>query len=196
MLNLLRPGPVTYLFVFITLLWWLEFIIFSKNPGGRDKKSKKGHSSFNLILGAILFSLVLSLSLYFFNLGNLKNSSALFFRNSGIVLYGMGIFIRYWSLILLGSYFTRYIEVQKEQPLISSGPYRILRHPSYTGLLLLNAGLHFFIGNLPGIIISFIIIFTALHVRILEEEASMEEFFGERYKRWKMGRKRLFPWIY
>ncbi|RQD77109.1 MAG: isoprenylcysteine carboxylmethyltransferase family protein [Candidatus Syntrophonatronum acetioxidans] len=196
MLNLLRPGWDTYLFILITLLWWFEFIIFNKPSAKGEKTSKKGHPSFNLILAAILFSLAVSLTLYFFNQGNLQNSMALYIRHTGIFIYGLGLMIRYWALILLGSYFNRYIDVKEGQELISSGPYKILRHPSYTGLLLLNTGLHFFIGNLPGILFSIIIIFTALQVRIREEESAMEELLGERYKRWNRSRKRLFPWIY
>lgn len=196
MTNLLKPDMVTYLFVFVTLLWWLEFLIFKNKSSQTDENIKNDEFSFYLILAAIVFPLMISLLLYFLDLGNLKYSTALVFRNIGIVIYIIGISIRYWSLISLGNYFKRDVEVQDSQPLISSGPYRVIRHPSYTGLLLLNIGLHFFIGNLPGIIISIISILIALHIRILEEEQSMEDVIGERYYNWKIERNRLFPWIY
>ena len=194
--NLLQPGVATYIFIIVTLLWWVEFIIFRNQSAETEEKDTQGRRSFYLILAATVFPLVISLTLYFLDIGNLSSSAALVFRNAGVAIYVMGISIRYWSLIMLGRHFSRNIEVQEQQPLVSNGPYRLIRHPAYTGLLLLNTGLHFFIGNLPGIIIAIISISTALHIRIIEEERSMAQVLGERYRNWNSRRKRLFPWIY
>lgn len=196
MANLFRPELATYLFIFITLLWWLEFLLFKKKASGKGKGTHGNRSSFYLILAAIVLPLIVSTIFYFVDIGNLGSATALVIRYSGIAVYAAGIFIRYWSLILLGIHFSRDVDVKADQPLISSGPYRVIRHPSYTGLLLLNVGLHFFIGNLPGTIIALVSITIALHIRILEEEQSMEATIGERYYDWKIGRKRLFPWVY
>lgn len=52
---------------------------------------------------------------------------------TGIVVFSAGEALRIWSRITLGRYFTYQVMTSKDQPVITSGPYRILRHPSYSG---------------------------------------------------------------
>ena len=63
------------------------------------------------------------------------------------VLFGLsltvlwcGIGLRWWSFRTLGRYFTFNVMTSHDQPVITAGPYRVLRHPSYTGLLLALLG--------------------------------------------------------
>lgn len=58
-----------------------------------------------------------------------------------------GIALRWWSLHALGRYFTFPIMISADQPVIATGPYRFLRHPSYLGLLLVFGGLGMPYGN-------------------------------------------------
>ena len=96
----------------------------------------------------------------------------------------------------LGDYFSRKINVEKEQTLVSHGPYRLLRHPSYTGLFLLNLGVQLFISNFLGLLSGIIIILIVLIYRIKIEEKQMEDVIGDKYVKWKKSRKRLIPFIY
>ena len=48
--------------------------------------------------------------------------------------------LRGWSIMTLGEYFTGRVMVSADQPVITAGPYRVLRHPSYFGFLLCCAG--------------------------------------------------------
>lgn len=188
----------TFLFAFLTLLWWMEFILF--RPERRERETIKGQEegslSFQWILLAILLSLFLGSLLYSKEIGNSREPLAPLMRGVGTALYGLGLSIRYWSLILLGSHFSRKVKVVEEQPLVSVGPYRLLRHPSYTGLLLLNIGLHFYIGNILGILLATTTLSLALVIRMREEEGSMEKVLGDTYRHWKEERCRLVPWIY
>jgi Isoprenylcysteine carboxyl methyltransferase (ICMT) family len=58
----------------------------------------------------------------------------------GMVIGWVGLLLRWWSFVSLGRYFTVVVRTSEDQPVVDRGPYRVLRHPSYTGLLLALAG--------------------------------------------------------
>ncbi|MGH3187285.1 MAG: methyltransferase family protein [Streptosporangiaceae bacterium] len=60
---------------------------------------------------------------------------------AGMVILVAGAVLRGWSFYPLGRYFTAVIKVSPDQPVIASGPYRLLRHPSYAGGLLAEVGI-------------------------------------------------------
>ena len=65
----------------------------------------------------------------------------------GLVLFWSGISLRLWSFHTLGRYFTFTVQTSNDQPVIVDGPYRVIRHPSYAGLLLIIMAFGLFIGN-------------------------------------------------
>ena len=63
------------------------------------------------------------------------------YRAVGLIVMWLGLAIRVWAVAALGRAFRTTVEVDPGQAIVSSGPYRWVRHPSYTGLLLIVAGL-------------------------------------------------------
>ena len=59
----------------------------------------------------------------------------------------IGIALRWWAIRTLGAHFTRNVQVVADQQLVVDGPYRYLRHPSYTGAILMYAGVGIGLGN-------------------------------------------------
>ncbi len=72
---------------------------------------------------------------------------------AGIAILVGGLVLRGWSIMTLGDYFTGRVMVSADQPVITAGPYRVLRHPSYTGFLLACAGLGLAAANWAGLAI-------------------------------------------
>src|SRR4051794_2785052 len=58
----------------------------------------------------------------------------------GIAVMWLGLALRVWAIAALGAAFRTTVEVAPDQAVVTSGPYRRIRHPSYTGLLLIIAG--------------------------------------------------------
>ncbi len=58
-----------------------------------------------------------------------------------------GVSLRWWAIRTLGAHFTRNLQVATDQRLVTAGPYRRLRHPSYTGAILMFAGVGLGLGN-------------------------------------------------
>src|SRR5439155_26742332 len=66
---------------------------------------------------------------------------------AGVVLFVAGLLLRWWSIITLGRFFTVAVTIEKDHELVERGPFRMVRHPSYTGVLLGFGGLGLSLGN-------------------------------------------------
>lgn len=115
---------------------------------------------------------------------------------SSIGLMWAGIALRWWSFRTLGRYFTFQVMTSPDQPVITSGPYRYLRHPSYTGILLILAGVGVGYGNLLSLLALIVLPLLGFINRIRVEEAALSATLGDRYTTYAMGRKRLVPFVW
>lgn len=114
----------------------------------------------------------------------------------GIVLMVGGLSIRWWAIAVLGRYFTTDVAVQEQQPVIRTGPYRFVRHPSYTGSLLAFAGLGVVMHNWLSIIVLLIPVTLVLLNRIAVEERALLATIGAPYADYCLRTKRLIPGVF
>lgn len=108
----------------------------------------------------------------------------------------LGLLLRWWSVVTLGRYFTTVLAVGDDQPVIESGPYRWVRHPSYSGLLLAFTGCAVMVGNWAGVLGSVVVVVAALLIRIRVEERGLIAALGQRYLGYAAGRARLVPFVW
>jgi len=113
-------------------------------------------------------------------------------RTATSLLLG-GLVLRWTAILTLGRFFTANIAIHEGQPVISAGPYRYVRHPSYTGLLLAFLGLGVFFGNWLSVIVLFVPITFAVIHRIRIEESVLEGALGPAYSAYCARTKRLIP---
>ena len=121
----------------------------------------------------------------------------------GLVIFGIsltvawaGIALRWWSFRTLGRYFTFTVMTSANQPVITSGPYRYLRHPSYAGLLLIIVGIGFSYGNWLSLACLIFFPMIGFVYRIRVEEAALSATLGDAYTTYASGRKRLIPFVW
>ena len=114
----------------------------------------------------------------------------------GMVILVAGLVLRGWSIMTLGEYFTGYVAVSADQPVVTAGPYRVLRHPSYTGLLLALAGLGLTAANWVSLAGMVILPLVALLWRIHAEERALLATLGDRYRSYAAQHKRLIPLVW
>ena len=115
---------------------------------------------------------------------------------AGLALMCAGIALRQWAILLLGRFFTVDVRVHAEQPVIDHGPYRRLRHPAYTGLLLTVLGIGLALGNWAALPIVILLPTAGLVVRIHAEERALLDGLGEPYRRFAATRARLIPGVW
>jgi protein-S-isoprenylcysteine O-methyltransferase Ste14 len=115
---------------------------------------------------------------------------------AGLLVMWTGLALRIWAIAVLGSSFRTTVEVETSQRVVDSGPYRWVRHPSYTGIVLLMAGLGLVYGNVPALAILLVLPAGVLIHRILVEEAVLTEVIGRAYADYAARTKRLVPGLW
>jgi protein-S-isoprenylcysteine O-methyltransferase Ste14 len=115
---------------------------------------------------------------------------------AGLVVMCAGIAVRQWAVATLGRFFTIDVRVQSGQTVVESGPYRWVRHPAYTGLILTFLGLGLALGNWASLLAAFLVPTAGLVYRIHVEEHALLEALGEPYRRFAEGRARLVPGVW
>jgi protein-S-isoprenylcysteine O-methyltransferase Ste14 len=114
----------------------------------------------------------------------------------GVVALGSGEALRIWSRMTLGHYFTYEVQTSTDQPVIQTGPYRVLRHPSYAGILLILIGFGGILGNWVGLAAGTALTLVGLAYRIQVEEAALSNELGEAYAAYARNHKRLIPFAW
>jgi protein-S-isoprenylcysteine O-methyltransferase Ste14 len=114
----------------------------------------------------------------------------------GAVIAWLGLLLRWWSFVSLGRYFTVVVKTSADQPVVERGPYRVLRHPSYTGLLLIFVGGGLMVGNWISAVGAVVLVLTALIYRLRIEERALTTAMGDRYRDFAASRARLIPYVW
>jgi protein-S-isoprenylcysteine O-methyltransferase Ste14 len=115
---------------------------------------------------------------------------------AGLLLMWIGLAVRIWAIRVLGNSFRMTVEVDPDQQVVDRGPYRWLRHPSYTGVLLITAGLGLTEGNWLSLALLVLLPAAVLMRRIYVEEAVLTSVLGQPYADYRMRTKRLVPGLW
>ena len=114
-------------------------------------------------------------------------------RMAGVLAMWSGLTLRVWAIVALGSGFRTTVEVEPGQAVVSSGPYRWIRHPSYAGLLLIVAGFGAALGNWLSLAACVALPLPAIVWRIRVEEAELNRVLGQAYRTYQSDRARVIP---
>ena len=112
------------------------------------------------------------------------------------LLLAAGIVLRVWSIVHLGKFFTVDVSIQEGQRVVQDGPYRFVRHPSYSGGLLALVGLACLTFNWLGFVAIIVCSFIAYTQRITLEEKVLAQNLGDEYRQYSERTKRLVPGVY
>jgi protein-S-isoprenylcysteine O-methyltransferase Ste14 len=111
----------------------------------------------------------------------------------GVIVMWVGLATRVWAVAALGGAFRTTVEVDPDQAVVTTGPYKRIRHPSYAGLLLILAGLGFALGNWLSAAACLALPLPALAWRIHVEEAELSRVLGDDYRAYQTRTARLIP---
>jgi protein-S-isoprenylcysteine O-methyltransferase Ste14 len=117
-------------------------------------------------------------------------------RAVGIALIWVGVALRLKAILTLGDSFRTSVEVHQGQQVIERGPYRWIRHPSYTGLMLIILGVGLADGTWLSVVVAALVPLPALLYRISVEEALLVATLGEPYANYRSRTKRLIPGVW
>jgi protein-S-isoprenylcysteine O-methyltransferase Ste14 len=115
---------------------------------------------------------------------------------AGDVVAIIGFAIRWTAIMQLGKMFTVDVSISTMHILKTEGLYKVVRHPSYLGLILIIAGIALCLNKIASLLIMVIPIFVAINYRIRVEEKALVNEFGDQYLQYKSRVARIIPWIY
>ncbi|MBI3144293.1 MAG: isoprenylcysteine carboxylmethyltransferase family protein [Pseudogulbenkiania sp.] len=113
----------------------------------------------------------------------------------GVVLFVTGGALRLWPVFVLGYRFSGLVAIQPGHTLVTSGVYRVIRNPSYLGLLVNSLGWALVFRSGAGVLLTALII-PPLIARIRAEEALLRTQFGGEYEAYCARTWRLIPGLY
>jgi len=114
----------------------------------------------------------------------------------GAIAAWSGIALRSWATLTLGRSFRRTVTVTGSQAVVTTGPYRFVRHPSYSGILLAFTGLGAIFANWGSLACLAVIPAIGYIARIRVEEQALERSLGGAYTGYARDRRRLIPGVW
>ncbi|MBU2743374.1 MULTISPECIES: methyltransferase family protein [Acidithiobacillus] len=173
----------------ILLELYLEY--FFRSPMNANKRDDGFSKIFNVVIVSSLgnWAYVLTMEIRH------EPHIALHLPRVGVSLLAAGLMLRAYAIMTLKKYFTVDLAIQPGHRLIRHGPYRIMRHPSYTGALLCFFGLALSFGYWATAILIVAPITLVYFWRIIKEERILVDAFGIAYLEYRKCTYYLVPGI-
>ncbi|MBU2732357.1 MULTISPECIES: isoprenylcysteine carboxylmethyltransferase family protein [Acidithiobacillus] len=173
----------------ILLELYLEY--FFRSPMNADRQDGGSSKIFNVVILSSVGSWACVLALEI----RQEPHIALYLPRVGVSLLMAGLLLRTYAVMTLRRYFTVDLAIQPGHRLIRHGPYRMLRHPSYTGALLCFLGLALSFGYWATAILIVVPVVLAYLWRIVKEERILVDAFGIAYQEYRNCTYCLVPGI-
>ena len=188
------PGQ---LFGALTLVWASSELWLGWTRRSQDRSRMRDRGTLRLLLGTVYLCIGLAVWLSYQTAGRIGNDDLripLFC--AGLALMAGGLALRFWAIRVLARFFTVDVNIQEGHELIRSGPYRLLRHPSYTGSLMTFLGFGLALGNVWSLLVLLAPVIFAFVWRMRVEERVLVEAFPMQYPDYARQTKRLIPFVW
>jgi protein-S-isoprenylcysteine O-methyltransferase Ste14 len=177
-------------------LWILPEVVAAKAMRSRNSSTARDRGSLQLISLLWVIGIILDvfLALRRPQARIHADQSVIFIIGIAVMLFGIAF--RWYSASLLGKYFTFDVATHSGQTVVETGPYRFIRHPSYTGALLSLLGFGLTLGNWAGLGAGLICLGIAYAYRIPVEERALASALGDPYRQYLKRTWRLVPFVF
>jgi protein-S-isoprenylcysteine O-methyltransferase Ste14 len=196
----MRPLPFTwpYFLVFWAVYVWAfsqEWKVVQGGIKGAKDTGSKDSGSLRVLLGGMWIGLFLAFPLAFVRAWAFPPRAQLPLFAAGLLLIVLGSFLRRYCFRTLGQFFTGDVRAEQDQPVISTGPYRLVRHPSYTAGMMMFIGIGLALGSWVSFLLLAVGSISTYGYRVAIEERILLQTIGEPYALYMKGRKRFIPHI-
>lgn len=188
--ELLLNWQVLFLATICTVLFATQPRLSIKES--REKKSSDRNTVWLILIVSALGQIVSLIEWAYFP----ANQTTKGWMIAGAFLLISGTVFRLYAIHVLGKYFSATVQIKNEHKIISIGPYKFLRHPSYTGAYIAMLGSAIFLESIAGVIIFGIGMFFVYSLRIKTEEQTLINRFKEEYLNYKQSTYKMIPFIW
>jgi len=158
---------------------------------GGATRVKRDRGSGALIIFTVLVSIIIALSLGYAGVGLLPD----WVFYPGIFLMLLGVLVRQWAIAVLGRFFSLTVRVAEDHRVVVKGPYRLVRHPSYTGVLITFIGLALAVQSWGALLVLLTVFGVSYGYRMRVEERVLQSELGPDYAEYMKRTKRLIPFL-
>lgn len=190
---LLITGLV-YFFGVMVVYWFRRIQFWKPRAKGEAVKEERNDRSFWLIAAGMIAAFYGPPGEYLLLAAVLPRVVSMQIIGLFLVVLGSILFI--WARGTLGHFYSGHVSVIEGQRLVQDGPYRLIRHPAYTGYLLLALGVALGYSSAIGLLAILGLLLPSLLYRINVEEKLLSEHFGEAHRRYADRTRRLLPGIW
>ena len=179
-----------------TIFVWIASEIFGAALVPRLRRRgatrvKRDRGSRALITVAILVSMFIA---FYFGYGGVGALPDWIFC-VGIFLMFLGILVRQYAIWILGRFFSLTVQISEDHKVVEKGPYRLVRHPSYTGIMITFAGLGLAVQSFGALLVLLLFFGISFGYRMYVEERILLSGLGQDYASYMKRTKRLIPFL-
>ncbi len=154
---------------------------------GRLVRVQRDRGSKVLILFTVWVSITVALAFGYGGIGVLPD----WVFYPGIFLMLVGVLVRQWAIAVLGRFFSTSVRIVEDHRVVEKGPYRLVRHPSYTGLLITFIGIALAVQSAGAVVVLLAFFTVSFGYRIRVEEKTLLSELGDSYASYMKRTKRL-----
>ena len=107
----------------------------------------------------------------------------------------LGVLVRQYAIAILGRFFSLTVQIAEDHRVVEKGPYRLVRHPSYTGILITFIGLGLAVQSWGAVLVLLLFFGVSFGYRMHVEERTLLSGLGLDYASYMKRTKRLIPFI-
>ena len=194
---MIQPWPgAQHAFTALTAIWAISEIWLGLRKRSADASRSRDHGTLRLLLVTIYACVFLAIWLSYTGWWRFPPTIATPLLWLGLAMMALGLVFRWWAIRVLAQYFTVDVNVRDDHELIRKGPYRWLRHPSYTGALMTFYGFALALGNIASLLAILVPVTLAFLWRMRIEERVLAEAFPIAYPQYIRDTKRLVPFVW
>jgi len=166
-------------------------VLVPRLRGRGATRVRRDRGSGALIIFTVFISIGLALGFGYSGVGVLPD----WVFYPGIFLMLLGVLVRQWAIAVLGRFFSLTVRVATDHRVVTRGPYRLVRHPSYTGVLITFIGLGLAVQSSGGLLVLLGVFSLCYGYRIRVEEKTLLSELGQDYASYMKRTKRLIPYL-
>ncbi len=191
-------GNTAALLIFETssMIWFLPELLGSFRKGSSTQVKKYDRASRFILMAGIFGGIFIGILTAFI----IPRDAIAWDRNllfaMGIFLMLVGVAFRWYCVRTLGKYFTPMVQIQSGQTVVERGPYRLIRHPSYTGAMITMIGFGLTLTNWISLGMVVLGMAVGYAYRVKVEEQALLEGLGQPYRDYMKRTRRFIPFLF